>query len=213
MAFDKSQPEDTTKIRNLGVVIRPNWVAIEEADSSFKPYAINLISRNTTGASNDPSTIASTSILFCKNDTAGNPELHHRGAAGNIIQMSYGGRMGGPETDLTMNKFRFGTSAVNYSVNSVVSSAISWTASGSTVSSFRCSQSKIATGVYRVTFSTARTSLNYYVQATLSFSPSSSTAVCLKVTNKELTYFDVETLTKDLSAVNEAVYCVVFGGF
>ena len=75
MAFDKTQPTDTTKIRNLGVVIRPNWVAIEEADSTFRPYALNLQNRTPLGVSNDPASIADTYILYEKDDGSGNPEL------------------------------------------------------------------------------------------------------------------------------------------
>lgn len=75
MVWDVSQPTDTTKIRNLGVVIRPNWQAIEQADSTFKPQAINFNNRTPLPISNDPTAIADSYILFCKDDTAGNPEL------------------------------------------------------------------------------------------------------------------------------------------
>ena len=42
MAWDKTQPQGSTKIRNLGDVITPNWDAIETADDTFKPEGLNL---------------------------------------------------------------------------------------------------------------------------------------------------------------------------
>lgn len=75
MAWDKAEPQDTTKIRNLGTVIRPNWVAIEDAETGFKPAAINFNDRTVAGYSNDPTAIADAYITYCKTDGAGNSEL------------------------------------------------------------------------------------------------------------------------------------------
>lgn len=75
MVWDITQPTDTTKIRNLGIVIRPNWQAIQEADATFKPYAMNFDNRTPLAVPNDPTAIADSYILYCKEDTAGNPEL------------------------------------------------------------------------------------------------------------------------------------------
>jgi len=75
MTWSKIQPTDTTKIRKLGEVIRPNWEAIEDGDASFKPKALNLNNRTVSGPSNDPSAITNTFILYCKEDGSGNPEL------------------------------------------------------------------------------------------------------------------------------------------
>ena len=73
MTWDPSQPTDTTKIRNLGIVIRPNWQAIEAADSSFKPVALNLDNRTPLGVANDPTAIADAYLLYCK-DSFGYPQ-------------------------------------------------------------------------------------------------------------------------------------------
>ena len=75
MVWDITQPTDTTKIRNLGIVIRPNWQAIQEADSTFKPQALNLNNRTPLAVANDPTPIANAYIPYCKDDSAGNPEL------------------------------------------------------------------------------------------------------------------------------------------
>lgn len=96
MAFDKTQPTDTTKIRNLGVVIRPNWQAIAEADSTFQPWALNLIDR--TGAAivpTDPAAISTSYILYSKQDSGGNKELFGISPAGNILQLTKGAASAG----------------------------------------------------------------------------------------------------------------------
>ena len=90
MVWDITQPTDTTKIRNLGVVIRPNWQAIQEADSTFKPYAVNFDNRTPLPVSNDPTAIADAYILYCKDDVAGNPELFGIDASSNILQFTKG---------------------------------------------------------------------------------------------------------------------------
>lgn len=90
MAYDSTQPTNSTKIRNLGVVIRPNWVAIEQADSSFKPYAINFNNRTELEISVDPTAIANSYILYCKTDGAGNSELYGINPNSNVIQLTRG---------------------------------------------------------------------------------------------------------------------------
>lgn len=90
MAFDNTQPTNTTKLRNLGVVIRPNWLAIETADATFLPQAINLANRTPLGVPTDPAAIANSYILYCKQDGAGNPQLYGIDTASNILQFTSG---------------------------------------------------------------------------------------------------------------------------
>lgn len=98
MVWDPSQPEDTTKIRNLGIVIRPNWQAIEQAEASFLPIAINLNNRNILPPNNDPTPIDDANnlrqpyIIYSKEDGNGNPELYGRDPSGVISQFSQRGR-------------------------------------------------------------------------------------------------------------------------
>ena len=88
MAFDKTQPTDSTKIRNLGTVVRPNWVAIEDADSSFKPVGLNLDNRTALAVANDPTAIADASILYCKDDVAGDTQVFAINENSTITQLS-----------------------------------------------------------------------------------------------------------------------------
>ena len=90
MAFDNTQPTNTTKIRNLGVVIRPNWLAIEQADSSFQPQAINFKDRTAAGLPVNPTALAAAYLLYCKQDAAGNPQLFGIDSSSNIIQFTKG---------------------------------------------------------------------------------------------------------------------------
>jgi len=90
MAWDITQPTDTTKIRNLGIVIRPNWVAIQNADSTFKPLALNFNDRTVAGQPVDPTAIADAYITYCKTDTAGNSELFGINETSGIIQFTRG---------------------------------------------------------------------------------------------------------------------------
>jgi len=76
MSWDKTQPTDTTKLRNLGTVIRPNWDAIETADSTFIPEALNLTDRTAAGLAVDPTAIADAMIAYSKQDASGNPQLY-----------------------------------------------------------------------------------------------------------------------------------------
>jgi hypothetical protein len=94
MAFNETLPTNTTKIRDLGTEIRPNWVAIQTALSSFAPWAVNLVNRTTEVPGQvDPILITgppSAYIMYSKQDGAGNAELYSQTPAGNTIQMTKG---------------------------------------------------------------------------------------------------------------------------
>ena len=89
-AWDSTQPENTTKLRRLGDVIRPNFKAIESADSTFKPEAINLADRTPLVSPNDPTAVAASVILYSKQDGAGKPQLYSIDPDSNIIQLTAG---------------------------------------------------------------------------------------------------------------------------
>ena len=88
MAFDKTQPTNTCKIRNLGDVIRPNWVAIEEGLSSFRVASLNVANRTVLGIPGNPAAIASTDILFSKSDASGNTQLYVIDPASRVTQIT-----------------------------------------------------------------------------------------------------------------------------
>lgn len=90
MAFDPAQPTDTTKLRLVGDVIRPNWVAIQDGESTFKPKAVNLNNRTVSGPTNNPTAIADAFIQFCKDDSSGNAELFGINENSNVLQFTRG---------------------------------------------------------------------------------------------------------------------------
>lgn len=95
MVWEKNEPQDTTKIRNLGTVIRPNWDAIEGGSTSFQPDAFILTDRNALGVGNDPAAAVSGGTsrgngytLFCKQDGSGDQQLYGIDPAGTILQFT-----------------------------------------------------------------------------------------------------------------------------
>ena len=98
MVWNTSEPQDTTKIRNLGNVIRPNWSAIEDpSDFSFQPDAFICTDRTPLGVANDPSPAVDGGVsrgngysLYCKQNGSGDQQLYGIDPAGAIIQFTNG---------------------------------------------------------------------------------------------------------------------------
>ncbi len=77
MVWDKTKPQGSTKIRNLGDVITPNWDAIESADDTFMPRAVNFADRDEVGGiPSDPTVLSDAVKLYSKQNTAGKPQLY-----------------------------------------------------------------------------------------------------------------------------------------
>jgi len=70
MAWDKTYPVPTTKIRDLSNGIPDNWDAIETADTTFTPDGLNLTKQ---GA--DLSKLADNIRLYTKDDGSGDTQL------------------------------------------------------------------------------------------------------------------------------------------
>ena len=75
MAWDRTLPADTSKLRVSPGEMRNNWEAIEDADSSFKPEAINLIDRTASVVPIDPVAVAGSVVLYSKQDAASKPQI------------------------------------------------------------------------------------------------------------------------------------------
>jgi len=208
--FDKTQPKDTTKIRNLGAVIRPNFVAIQEAPSSFKPYAINLQNRTPLGVSNDPATISGSSILYTKTDADGKVELFCKSSAGTIQQLTSVGFIGSKTMKGKFANIRFGTNTTDWGINNITTAGLRWTAAGATSASYGCTMTRVATGHYRVTLTTARSNTNYYPMVTLK-ETGSMRAPFVEITST--TQFEIYVRDENDSKKDVGGFCVVFGGF
>jgi len=90
MAWNKAKPTNSEKIRELGEVIRPNWDAIESADSSFKPEALNLADRTALGIANNPTALADSVIMYSKQDASGNPQAYVIDPSSTITKLTGG---------------------------------------------------------------------------------------------------------------------------
>jgi len=88
MTWNKSKPADNERVRNLGIVIRPNWQAIEEGDSTLKMEASNLNNRTPLVVPNDPTAITDACILYCKDDAAGNAHMFAINEQSKIYQLT-----------------------------------------------------------------------------------------------------------------------------
>ncbi len=112
MAWDKSLPSNSEKIRNLGIVIRPNWEAIEEGDdvgtsSMLQQRSVQLDNRTGLAANNDPQTNTGTHYLYSKDDGGGTQEAFMKDSAGNVVQLTDGGVLGGATTGINLSNFSY----------------------------------------------------------------------------------------------------------
>ena len=77
MAFDKTLPTDSSKIRKLGEEIRPNWVAIEQAETTFVPIALNLKDRTEAGTVPEAAAqIDDAVVVYAKQDADTDVQLY-----------------------------------------------------------------------------------------------------------------------------------------
>ena len=151
MAWDTLQPANTTKIRNLGVVIRPNWAAIQTADSTFTPDALNFRDRTAAGLAVNPTDIATAYIAFCKQDAAGNPELFGISSTSDVIQFTKAGRIGVATQGVNALNFIMDSTAVTYGKNQMIIACGSFAANGTLLSGVNMSAvSHPGTGSYNI---------------------------------------------------------------
>lgn len=90
MKFDKTEPKPSTKLRNAPTLLSNNFTAIQEADSSFIPQAVNLAARTALGIGNDPSAIVDTVITYSKQDASGDPQLYTIDPSSIVTQLTGG---------------------------------------------------------------------------------------------------------------------------
>ncbi len=219
MAFDKAEPQDTTKIRNLGVVIRPNWVAIEQADDTFRPIALNLQNRTPDPSANDPGTLANTSKIYVKDDSAANPELFSKDGSGNIIQMSEVGKLGSKNTAMAASNITFDDAGFSVDNANIVTAWGYFNSSGV----FQHGQNMAtagsphpSTGVYNLITTAVFNNSSVGVSLT-TFRPSSSTPASINLVTvpsvaANKVSFQVETKKRDGSHANLKFYCLIIGG-
>ena len=123
MVWNKDLPADSTKIRDLGVVIRDNNTAIQTGDSTFQPQALNLIDRASVAPpiSNVPATIALTNIVYSRlGAVSGLPEFYSINPTYDT-QVTHAGRIGSPTTGATVSGLKYLTKTYDNAQANMVS--------------------------------------------------------------------------------------------
>jgi hypothetical protein len=210
MAWDRTQPENTTKLRNVGTVIRPNWEAIELAESTFQPQAINFTDRTVAGVAVNPTAITDAFINYCKTDSAGNSELFGIDDSSNVIQYSYGGRLGSPTTNVTIGTINFGSSTVSYGHNNIIHAYGQFTGAGATVVASGCTIARVSKGIYQVSFSVVLPATTYVAVAT-PFNEG-NVRMC-KIDDKTTADFRIFIINENAAARDAGGFFMVCGGF
>jgi hypothetical protein len=175
MAWDSSLPANDSKIRNLGIEIRPNWTSIEQGEdanamastaSYLQQYSSAYIERNGRAANTDPTTEADTFYAYCKQDANGVAEGHSKDPAGNVIAITEAGKMGNRATNFYMNSFAFDTTAARVNnQNNIVAAWGYFNSSGVLqYGSGIASGSRSSTGIYTINWTASRfANANYAV--------------------------------------------------
>jgi len=99
MPFNQANPTDNEKIRRLGIVIRPNWKALEEGSqddanpNKLKFWGINYYARDDIPAApgNDAPQVDDGIVVYAKTDSdTGFPELFTRHEDSTVTQVTKG---------------------------------------------------------------------------------------------------------------------------
>lgn len=220
MAWNSSKPTNTEKIRDLGTVIRPNWVSLEQGEDAnamvnsnagafVQQYSLALIERDGRAANDDPATESETLFAYCKQDSGGVAEAHLKDPAGNILQLSSGGKIGSTAMEYEAESISFdGTNT--YNENSVVTAWGSFAANGAalvTNNGLTCTVD--GANVYTVSFVTPLSTLNYSVFVTLQTNPIRNFP---QVSTPTVNDFEVRFLSTSSNNQRFPFYVMVVGG-
>lgn len=216
MAWDKTLPSNTTKIRNYPTVLTDNFSAIEEGDLTLTHWQVNFIERNAVpGApppANDPTRQDNTMILFSKQDGGGNTELFFlddRSPANNI-QLTENGYIGSSSTKISLNEFTFDSGTTTFNENNVINAHGAFNSAGAAIYVNACTVAKAGTGRYNVTFTTPRANTNYAVTAICDDTGNSRVA---KLGNVTVNGFQLHVVQKDGDSRDIGCRFMVVGGF
>lgn len=207
MAFDKTLPSNSTKIRNYPSVLTSNFAAIQTGDLTFKSEALNFIERDAVvpGIASDPTRDDDTMIIYSKQDAATNTELFVMDdtAGPNIMQLTEDGRIGSSSTDLSCSTLTFdgGTSSMS-AIHQVTGWARVSAVGAITAGSGNLSVAQ-AGNTFTISFVVAPANANFVGIAT--FAENVTTSIYCN--NYTATTFDVVT-----GLSQKAFQVVVFGG-
>lgn len=170
MAWDKSLPSNSTKIRNYPTVLTDNFASVEEGDTTLQYWKSNYIERNVipSAPAVDPTRIDNVMQLYSKQNADGLTDLFvidDRNPA-NIIQLTNNGGIGNSSITANVNEITFDNGTVCYNENNFITAYGRFNSITSTTESqFACTMAGTFTSL-TVTFDTPRSNSNYIVVAT-----------------------------------------------
>ena len=171
MAWDKSLPSNSTKIRNYPTVLTDNFASVEEGDTTLQYWKSNYIERNVipSAPAVDPTRIDNVMQLYSKQNADGLTDLFvidDRNPA-NIIQLTNNGGIGNSSITANVNEITFDNGTVCYNENNFITAYGRFNSITSTTESqFACTMAGTFNNL-TVTFDTARSTSNYIVVVTI----------------------------------------------
>lgn len=170
MAWDKDNPGDNVKIRNIAQEIRANWDAIENGDENVSGVAglleqlsVQFSNRSSVASSADPTTNAGTHYLYSKEDGIGTQELYTKDFDGNVIQLTNEGKIGGPSSQVNVQDVSFSAGTETYNENNAITAWAYVNGSGTLQDGVGLTSSRDSTGIYTLTFTTVAANATYGV--------------------------------------------------
>lgn len=215
MAWDKTLPNNSTKIRNYPTVLTANFAAMEEGQSSLQQWKANFIERNAIPSAPpvDPARIDDTMQLYSKQNADGETDLYviDDRATANVIEISENGRLGGRSQDIVLNDAYFGTDTLGRGIWAVPTIVGSIDGSGGVEAwSEGIASTSVVSSRRRVTFDAGRiTNTNYVVQVTPTTGANTRIATWL---NKTTGYVDVRITNQNNTDALVAFDIVIWGG-
>lgn len=170
MAFDKSLPNNGTKIRNYPTVLTANFSEVEEGGSTLKVWKQNYIERNAipSAPAVDPTRIDDVMQVYSKQNADGETDLYvidDRGTA-NVIELTENGKVGGRAQSFVMQDMSFGTKTDLYTQDNLVTAWAYVNSGGALQDGVGLTTVRASTGTYTITFSTAAANATYGVIVT-----------------------------------------------
>ena len=209
--FDVTQPEDTSKIRNGPSLIRKNFQAIVEGDTSFTQDYVNL------AETSDPTSQAGQVRLYGKLDGSSETQVWYKNEDATAVKITESGNLGSINTYTSSKGISF-DNTVYFDGNNFVIARASVSTDGSLSSYSGISGiAKNGTGRYvlSVTADLLSPTSSYNVLAT-AFSGSSAVIACIssKPPPSAGVTTDIEVTLRNTSGnrVDNAFQFIVVGG-
>jgi hypothetical protein len=175
MAWDKSLPNNGTKIRNYPTVLTSNFAAVEEGGTTLQFWKQNFIERNAipSAPAVDPARIDDVMQVYSKQNADGETDLYVTDdrAIANVIELTENGKVGGRAQSFVMQDVSFGTKTDLYTEDNMVTAWAYVNSAGALQDGTGLTSVKNSTGKYTISFSTSASNATYGVLLTSLHTP------------------------------------------